>query len=87
MAAMEGGGAEEAELDSSKVADALSGLKLTGDDEAARQAKEKALAAVTVNKADVDLIVAELELTPEEADRALRESGGDVTKTLRALVQ
>jgi NACalpha-BTF3-like transcription factor len=41
---------------------------------------------VVVNKEDVDLIVNEMEIPRERADRTLREHGGDVVKALCALV-
>jgi NACalpha-BTF3-like transcription factor len=41
---------------------------------------------VVVNKEDVELIVNEIEIPRERADRTLREYGGDVVKALCALV-
>ena len=58
-------------------------------DDAAAQAnleRERALAAVKIDKADVDLVVQELEVDRAVADRELRVQGGDVVKALRALV-
>ena len=58
-------------------------------DDAAAQAnleRERALAAVKIDKADVDLVVQELEGDRAVADRELRVQGGDVVKALRALV-
>ena len=39
-----------------------------------------------VDKADVDLVVQELEVDRAVADRELRVQGGDVVRALRALV-
>jgi NACalpha-BTF3-like transcription factor len=41
---------------------------------------------VTVNKEDIELIVAEMELSKERADRCLREHDGDVVAALTSLV-
>ena len=48
--------------------------------------RERALAAVKIHKADVGLIINELEVDRAVADRELRVQGGDVVKALRALV-
>lgn len=48
--------------------------------------REKALSAVKVRKEDVELVALEMELTPQQADRKLREAGGDVVACLKALV-
>ncbi|KAG6812410.1 hypothetical protein H0H92_002986 [Tricholoma furcatifolium] len=50
----------------------------------ARAAKDPAIAAL--KKEDVDLIVNELEIPRPEAEKALLENGGDLVKTLYALV-
>ena len=67
--------------------EALSALA-TADDAAAQAnlERERALAAVKIDKADVDLVVQELEVDRAVADRELRVQGGDVVKALRALV-
>lgn len=48
--------------------------------------REKALAAVKVSKEDVELVAQEMELTTQQADRKLREAGGNVVECLNALV-
>lgn len=39
-----------------------------------------------MKKEDVELVAREMELTPQVADRKLREAGGDVVQCLVALV-
>ena len=41
---------------------------------------------VPVNKEDIELIVTELEVSKDRADRCLREHDGDVVAALTALV-
>merc|ERR1711915_1111089 len=53
---------------------------------AEKLARERELAKVPVNKDDVQLIVSEMEMSKEAADRCLREHAGDVTAALTALV-
>ncbi|XP_023327278.1 huntingtin-interacting protein K [Eurytemora carolleeae] len=53
---------------------------------AEKLARERELAKVTVNKEDIELIVAEMELSKERADRCLREHDGDVVAALTSLV-
>merc|ERR1719365_269557 len=53
---------------------------------AEKLARERELAKVPVNKDDIQLIVSEMEISKELADRCLREHGGDVTAALTALV-
>ena len=51
-----------------------------------KSAHEKELEKVVVNKEDIDVLVAELELTRPLAERSLREHGGDLKQTLKALL-
>ena len=44
------------------------------------------MAKVVIAKEDVELIVQEMEIPKEKADRVLREHGGDVVAALTALV-
>jgi NACalpha-BTF3-like transcription factor len=60
----------EAELDSSKAQQAMSALSTAKKEEDSEAA---ALAAVAVSKEDVEMIVSELEVTEEVAERVLRE--------------
>jgi len=53
---------------------------------AERLARERELAKVAIAKEDVELIVAEMEIPRERAERCLREQGGDVVAALTALV-
>ena len=52
---------------------------------AEKSAKEKELAKVSINKADIDLIVEEMELPKTKAERTLREHGGNVIEALASL--
>ena len=79
---------KEAEIDTAKAQEAI-GL-ITAKKE--NDHKAAALAAVSISKEDVALIVSELEVTEEVADRVLREvsleaKGGNVVEAaLRALI-
>merc|ERR1712029_107150 len=53
---------------------------------AEKVARERELAKVVIAKEDVELIVQEMEIPKEKADRVLREHGGDVVAALTALV-
>ena len=79
---------QEAEIDTAKAQEAIGLItaKKVNDHKAA------ALAAVTISKEDVALIVSELEVSEEVAERVLREvsletKGGNVVEAaLRALI-
>mmetsp|Transcript_10846 Transcript_10846/g.31560 ORF Transcript_10846/g.31560 Transcript_10846/m.31560 type:complete len:98 (+) Transcript_10846:153-446(+) len=79
---------KEAEIDTAKAQEAIGLISANKDDDH----KAAALAAVTVSKADVELIVSELEVTEDVAERALREvsleaTGGSVVEAaLRMLI-
>lgn len=49
---------------------------------AEKEARRKELDKVVVNKDDVELIVAELEVPKSQAELSLRENNGDVVKAL-----
>ena len=53
---------------------------------AEKLARERELAKISISKEHVDLIMSEMELPKEKAERTLREHGGDVVKALTALV-
>ena len=53
---------------------------------AERLARERELAKVAISKEDVELIVSEMEISKEKAERTLREQGGDLVQALTALV-
>jgi NACalpha-BTF3-like transcription factor len=80
---------KEAELDESKAQQAMSALSSSAKEE---DSKAAALASVAVSKGDVALIVSELEVTDEVAERALREvaagaeEGKMLEEALRKLV-
>ena len=65
----------------------MSSIETTVDERAeAERQRELELAAVEANKEDVDLIVKELEVSKDVADRELRIHKGCVKAALRALV-
>jgi len=49
-------------------------------------ARDKQLAKVQINKEDVELIMSEMEMARDKADRRLREHDGDVVAALTTLV-
>lgn len=49
--------------------------------------RDRELAKVKIQQADIDRIVEELELDSEVAERALREAEGDLVQALCALVK
>lgn len=65
---------QEQELDASKAQEAMSALNSahTKDDE-----KAAALAAVVVSKDDIAVVVDEMQVTEDEADKVLREVAVD----------
>ena len=78
---------EQKELDSAKASQAIASLSATlTEDRAAEAARERELAAVSIEQADVDLIAAEMELSKDVAERKLRENKGDVVLALNTLV-
>ncbi|CAG8493553.1 4980_t:CDS:2 [Ambispora gerdemannii] len=48
--------------------------------------KQQELEKVTVAKEDIELIISEMEVTQQVADRFLRENQGDVVKALKAII-
>ncbi|MBA0827842.1 hypothetical protein Goarm_012587 [Gossypium armourianum] len=52
----------------------------------AMRLREKELAAVKINAADVDIIANELELDKKVAERTLREHKGDAVAAIRSLL-
>mmetsp|Transcript_6180 Transcript_6180/g.12762 ORF Transcript_6180/g.12762 Transcript_6180/m.12762 type:complete len:98 (-) Transcript_6180:113-406(-) len=79
---------KEAEIDTAKAQEAIGMISAKKEDDT----KAAALAAVTINKEDVALIVDELEVTEDVAERVLREvsleakEGNVVEAALRALI-
>ena len=81
---------EQKELDSSKATQALAAIAAedaqSAADAQAEALREKELAAVAIDAADVDMIVEQMELDRDRAERTLREHKGDVVAALNALV-
>ncbi|RYQ79356.1 hypothetical protein Ahy_Scaffold6g108094 [Arachis hypogaea] len=62
-------------------------ISLTPDYALCSDHREKELAAVKINAADVDIIANELELDKKVAERTLREHKGDAVAAIRHLLQ
>ena len=79
---------KEAEIDTAKAQEAIGKISAKNETDT----KAAALAAVSISKDDVALIVSELEVTEEVAERVLREvsletkEGSVVEAALRALI-
>ena len=68
----------EKELDKERVSAALQTLaEKEGEQRSADRDRERALAKVIVRDGDVKLLVEEFDLDKRQAERMLRESGGD----------
>eukprot|EP01112_Ceratiomyxa_fruticulosa_P023167 TRINITY_DN8752_c0_g1_i1.p1 TRINITY_DN8752_c0_g1~~TRINITY_DN8752_c0_g1_i1.p1 ORF type:complete len:115 (-),score=19.36 TRINITY_DN8752_c0_g1_i1:47-391(-) len=52
----------------------------------AESKRQSELAAIKVKAEDIELLVQELEITPERADRSIRENKGNVVDALRSLI-
>jgi NACalpha-BTF3-like transcription factor len=77
---------EEKQLNESRVQEALSRLSSAeGEKAEAQRAREKELAAVKIDAADIDIIATETEWDRKVAERKLREHGGDAAACLRAV--
>ncbi|TTN67650.1 Huntingtin-interacting protein K [Bagarius yarrelli] len=61
------------------------GDRRSREQKAKKQEREKELAKVTIKKEDVELIMAEMEITRGVAERSLREHMGNVVEALIAL--
>ncbi|GBG65566.1 hypothetical protein CBR_g51449 [Chara braunii] len=78
---------EERQLDSARVQQAMASITAASEaDRRAQLARERELAAVRINGADVDIIVSELELEKKVAESMLREHKGDVVAALRSFL-
>eukprot|EP00093_Oithona_nana_P005828 05828.XXX_88969_88561_1 [CDS] Oithona nana genome sequencing. len=79
--------AEEKEIGSSSAAeDAIAVINNKQVEEAAkRMAREKELAKVSIKKEDVELIVKEMEISKDKAERTLREHAGNIVEALASL--
>ncbi|KAG7399117.1 hypothetical protein PHYBOEH_009695 [Phytophthora boehmeriae] len=78
---------EEKQMDENKMKKAFQALlKQEEADKEAERKREKLLAAVKVQKEDVELIATEMEISTQQADRKLREADGDVVACLKTLI-
>ncbi|KAL3157748.1 hypothetical protein ABBQ32_012172 [Trebouxia sp. C0010 RCD-2024] len=78
---------EEKEMDANKVSTAMAGLIASQKaDREAQRLRDKQLAAVKVNKEDVNIIAAEFELDTKTADRRLREHSGNLVEALQSFL-
>ncbi|KAK6913672.1 Nascent polypeptide-associated complex subunit alpha-like, UBA domain [Dillenia turbinata] len=78
---------EDRQLDSSRVQSAMASIAASAEaDRNAMRLREKELAAVKINPADVDIIANELELDKKVAERTLRENKGDAVAAIRYLL-
>ncbi|GFZ09087.1 DNA-binding enhancer protein-like protein [Actinidia rufa] len=79
---------EDRQLDSTRVQEAMASIYAAKEaDLNALRMREKELAAVKINAADVDIIVNELELDKKIAERTLREHKGDAVAAIRYLLR
>ncbi|MED6108905.1 hypothetical protein PIB30_118417 [Stylosanthes scabra] len=79
---------EDRQLDSTRVQEAMASIAASAEaDWNAMRLREKELAAVKINAADVDVIANELELDKKVAERTLREHKGDSVAAIRHLLQ
>mmetsp|Transcript_7716 Transcript_7716/g.16058 ORF Transcript_7716/g.16058 Transcript_7716/m.16058 type:complete len:97 (+) Transcript_7716:185-475(+) len=72
------------ELDESRVLKAMSALNAAKDGAAGGAAG--GASKVKVSKEDIALVVSELEVTAEAAEKTIRECGGDIREALRSLI-
>lgn len=78
---------EDRQLDSSRVQTAMASIAAAAEADAnAMRLREKELAAVKINAADIDIIANELELDKKVAERTLREHKGDAVAAVRSLL-
>ncbi|KAK9803627.1 hypothetical protein WJX72_006829 [[Myrmecia] bisecta] len=76
---------EEKELDANKVKKAMTEMAAAQQkNREAQRLREKELAAVKVNPADIDIFASEFELDKKTAERRLREHKGDLRQALEA---
>ncbi|KDD73647.1 hypothetical protein H632_c1964p0 [Helicosporidium sp. ATCC 50920] len=74
-------------LDSTKIQDAMKTLEAKQAAQAAEdQRREKELAAVTVDAADVKTLTEAFDVDGKVADRRLRECGGDLSRALESML-
>ncbi|EEF43096.1 huntingtin-interacting protein K [Ricinus communis] len=79
---------EDRQLDSTRVQEAMASIAASAEaDRNAMRLREKELAAVKINAADVDIIANELELDKKVAERTLREHKGDAVAAIQHLLR
>uniref|UniRef100_A0A0E0KL43 Nascent polypeptide-associated complex subunit alpha-like UBA domain-containing protein n=1 Tax=Oryza punctata TaxID=4537 RepID=A0A0E0KL43_ORYPU len=79
---------EDRQLDSSRVQSAMAALASSKEaDWNAMRLREKELAAVKINPADVEIIANELEMDKKIAERTLREHKGNAVAAVRFLLR
>ncbi|KAJ7550848.1 hypothetical protein O6H91_07G121400 [Diphasiastrum complanatum] len=79
---------EDRQLDSSRVQQAIASIAASSEaDRNTQRLKDKELAAVKINQADVDVIANELELDKKVAERMLREHKGNAVAAIRSFLQ
>lgn len=78
---------EDRQLDSNRVQQAMASIAADAvADRNAQRLREKELASVKINAADVEVIANELELDKKVAERTLREHKGDAVAAIRSLL-
>ncbi|XP_010546970.1 PREDICTED: huntingtin-interacting protein K [Tarenaya hassleriana] len=78
---------EDRQLDSSRVQSAMASIAASREaDLNAKRLREKELASVKINAADVEIIMNELELEKSVVERTLREHKGDAVAATRDLL-
>nr|ABK21349.1 unknown [Picea sitchensis] len=78
---------EDRQLNSMRVHEAMASIASSAEaDRNAMRMREKELAAVKIDPADVDLIANELELDRKVAERTLREHKGDAVAAIQSLL-
>ncbi|PWA85925.1 hypothetical protein CTI12_AA144120 [Artemisia annua] len=76
------------QLDSTRVQEAMASIAASKEaDLNAMRLREKELAAVKINPAEVDIIANELEMDKKVAERTLREHKGDAVAAIRHLIK
>ncbi|MFS8015842.1 putative nascent polypeptide-associated complex subunit alpha-like, UBA domain-containing protein [Helianthus anomalus] len=74
---------DDRQLDSTRIQKAMASIAASKEaDLSAMRLREKKLAAVKINAAEVDIIANELELDKKVAERTLREHKGDAADAL-----
>lgn len=79
---------EERDIDSAALKDSIHAVLETtaAGNKNANAKRDRELAKVKIQQADVDRIMDELDLDSKAAERALREAGGDIVQALCSLV-